>query len=102
VDKAPLVEMLKSTRDQRDRLLADLIERWVFVKPRSRPRRPAYLMSDDDIALAAANGAVITMVENGMKVADAVTLVSKERNISRSKLEDFRAGRRRSTRKKKR
>jgi hypothetical protein len=100
-DKSPLVRMLKSTRDQRDMLLADLIERWVFVKPKSRPRRPAYMMSEDDIILAEANGAVMDMVENGMKVADAKTLVCKERDISRRKLEDFRAGRRRSMRKKK-
>lgn len=100
-DKASLVKLLNSTRDQRDMLLADLLERWILVKPRSRPRRPAYMMSEDDIALASASGAVMDMKEKGMKVGHAMTLVCKERNISRSKLEDFRARRRRSVRNKK-
>ena len=99
-NKAGLVELLNSTRDQRDMLLADLIDRWDLVKPRNRPRRPAYMMSDDDIALSSACGAIEGLREEGLSLNDAITRVTKERNISRSKLEDFRARRRRSVRKK--
>jgi hypothetical protein len=50
-DKHRLVELLKSTGEKRDLLIADWIERYDHVKKPGRPPLPIYTMSDDDKVL---------------------------------------------------
>jgi hypothetical protein len=126
---APLVELLKSTNETRDLLLADWIERYDHVKKTGRPRLPIYTMTDDDkllhnasfrveelravgfsftdaVARVAAdvdNAAIDSLVHvDGWTLRDAVKRVFAVQDIiTESKLADFGAGRRRSRRKRK-
>jgi hypothetical protein len=129
-NKAQLVELLKSTGEKRDRLTADLLERYDLKRPsKGRPRLPLYHMTDDDKVLHSVSHAVEVLQDAGYSRTDAVTRIDAEvanaavddlvnvdgfllrdavkrvfagRDIiTESKLEDFRANRRRSTRKKK-
>src|SRR5450631_260601 len=102
-DKKLLIELLRSrgTTPAENKLLADWIERKVPPTRPGRPRRPAYTMSKDDQILSSASGDVQELRAGGLSVANATALVAKERGIPRSKLADFREGRRRSRRKKK-
>ena len=98
-DKASLVELLKSTGDKRDALLADLIDRYDFAKKKSRPRRPAYVMTNEDLELSAANADIEDLRAQDWTLTDAIKHVAARRGIKISQLEDFHANRRRSTRK---
>jgi hypothetical protein len=129
-NKAPLVKLLQSTGEKRDRLVADLFERYDLKRPsKGRPRLPIYNMTDDDNLLHSASNAVKFLQGAGYSRTDAVQRVDAEfanaaidnlMNVDRfllrdavkrvfagrdmiteSKLDDFDAGRRRSTRKKK-
>jgi hypothetical protein len=129
-NKAQLVKLLQSTGDKRDRLTADLLERYDLKRPsKGRPRLPIYSMTDDDTLLhnssclveelqaagfsftdavarvAADNGnaAVDSLVHgDGWSLRDAVKSVFARRDIiTESKLDDFNARRRRSRRKQK-
>jgi hypothetical protein len=127
-DKHRLVELLKSTGEKRDLLIADWIERYDHVKKPGRPPLPIYTMSDDDkvlhnvrclvkelrdvgfsstdafarVAADFANDAVDTLVHvDGWSLRDAVKRVFARDFITEEKLADFNAGRRRSMRNKK-
>jgi hypothetical protein len=102
-DKKPLIKLLMSrgTTPPENKLLADWIDRKVPPTRAGRPRRPVYTMSHDDRILSNACGDVEELRGGGLSVANAITQVAKERGIPRSKLADFRDGRRRSRRKKK-
>jgi hypothetical protein len=100
-DKSLLIQLLKSSGCKRDELLADLFERYDLVKPKRRgaPRRPAYIMSDTDLKLARANGDVDRLKAKGLKTPQAVEQAAQEHGVTVSQLTEFRAGRRRSLRK---
>ena len=128
-NKVPLVELLKSTGEKRDELIADWIDRYDHVRTKGRPRLPIYNMSDDEKLLHSASHAVKVLQHTGYSRTDAVTRVAADfankavdslvhvdgfllRDavkrvfagqdiITESKLADFSAGRRRSMRKKK-
>jgi hypothetical protein len=125
VNKEPLVELLKSTGEKRDLLIADWIERYDHVKKPGRPRLPIYNMTDDDkvlhnvsclvkdlrdvgfsstdafarVAADFINDAVDSLVHvDGWSLRDAVKRVFARDIITEEKLADFNAGRRRSMR----
>jgi hypothetical protein len=128
-DKHRLVELLKSTGEKRDLLIADWIERYDHVKKTGRPRLPIYNMTEGDKALHNVsylvkelrtkgfsrtdafarvvadvdNAAVDSLVHvDGWSLRDAVKRVFTEpESITEDKLADFDFRRRRSTRKKK-
>ena len=99
-NKAALVKLLKSTGDTRDALLADLIDRYDLAKKtgRGRPRRPAYVMSDDDLNLAQANGMVTKLVSPDCSLDEALERAAAKYGTTAGKLSEFRMGRRRSVR----
>ena len=128
-DKKPLIELLRSrgTTLAENELVADLIDRHILPK-RGRPRRPVYVITDEDQLLNTACSEVEDLRAAGFSRADAITRVSAdfdnyaiyrlvqidklslrsaakrvaERNfITEARLADFKAGRRRSRRKKK-
>jgi hypothetical protein len=129
-DKKPLIELLRSrsTTPNENLLLADLIDRNILPKG-GRPRRPMYIMTVDDKTLSNASYKVEELRNLGWSRADAINRVAADFDndavdslvnldglsrraavksvfagrqlVTESKLADFRAGRRRSRRKKK-
>jgi hypothetical protein len=99
-DKAPLIELLKSTGSLRDALLADLLDRHDLAKKkgRGRPKRPDYVMPDDDLRLSQANAAVDDLVSPDCCLDEALDHAAEKYGTTKKKLIDFRTGRRRSLR----
>jgi hypothetical protein len=99
-DKKPLIDMLKSNfelpSDARF-FLADLIERYEFMRPSHRPRTPAYDRTAAEAMLDWAVGRVRDYVENGMSVKDALAKAASA-GVPEPILADRYAGRRASSR----
>jgi hypothetical protein len=70
---------------------------------RGAPRKPSYVMSETDVTLSAAAGAVdkLRKKNKAMSLNEAVIEIARQRNIPASKLTEHYAGRRRSLRKRK-
>jgi hypothetical protein len=103
-DKAALIRVLRSTGSMRNKLLADLFERYDLVRPKRRcpPVRPAYVMSDEELLLAKANGDVDRLMEEEeLSIHEAIAQAALKHGVRRNQLRDFRAGRSRSVRKRK-
>jgi len=101
-DKAPLVELLKSSGSMRDALLADLIDRHDLEKKkgRGRPPRPAYIMSDEDLNFSRANAYVDDQLldDPNLSLDERIDRAAEKFGTTRIKLVEFRDGRRRSLR----
>jgi hypothetical protein len=107
-NKAQLVELLKSTGETRDALMADLFERYDLKRPkRGRPPRPVYSMSGNNAGFESARGEVAELRAaaklrgDRLPAADAITRVAEERGIPRGTLDAYVNGQSRSRRKKK-
>jgi hypothetical protein len=100
-DKSLLIALLKSSGSKRDELLADLIGRYDLVKStrKGAHRRPAYIMSDIDLLLAQANSDVDDLRAEGLTIPQAIERAAQARGVTAGQLTEFRAGRRRSLRK---
>jgi len=105
IDKAALIDELNATGSKRDELLANLLERFDLVKKKGRgaPQRPAYVMSDIDLALAKGNAAVdeLLLGDDRLTLEQAFDYVAWDTGgvFSANQLKEFRPGRRRSVRK---
>ena len=102
-DKAPLITLLKSTGSMRDALLADLLDRHDLEKKKGRGRRkrPDYVMPDDDLVLSQANAMVddLAVEDPRLSLDQRIDRAAEKFGITtRSKLVEFRTGRRRSLR----
>jgi hypothetical protein len=105
-NKAQLVELLKSG-ETHDKLMADMLERYILKRPEGHQRQPVYSITDNNAALESARGEVAELKAaaklrgDRLLAADAVTRVAKERGIRRRTLDDSVNARSRSRRKKK-
>lgn len=95
-DKKPLTDLLRSSRELPPRAreyLADMIERGV-PSPATRPRTPAYRMSEIDFQLMLANKAVRSYVTSGMPVKEALRKVAHDLQLNEGELATAYAGKR--------
>ena len=90
--------MSRGTTLAENKLVADLIDRHILPK-KGRPRRPVYVITDDDHILSNAIGDVRELRAVGLSRTDAITCVAEKLNITYEKLDDDYSGRRRSMRK---
>jgi len=79
--------------------IGDVIDRHDFKKPAHKPRKPSYVLTDNDMALSSADAAVIDLMSKGCSLDEAIAAIANKRGISVSLLIEHHARRRRVQRK---
>ena len=101
-DSAPVVGLLRSrielTRRSRE-IIADWLERWRLKRPRGRQRTPSHEYSESEFDLTLADERVTELVRHGgIPEGEAIAEVAASYNIPEKTLQNFRSGKRGSTR----